>query len=73
MILPTLARRFVEGERSPELEAKEGRYQSRLSLSVEHGKLKNRITLRELGADAYLEALLFERRGNPELLRHGAR
>jgi hypothetical protein len=186
VILPTLARRFVEGERSPELgvttlkegttpilfgrpgigelrgtwrdgvfkgtrygpggqrredfefsedfpsmdnysakircEAKEGRYQSRLSLSVEQGKLKSfdwrsvepggqactvqataqeplpgglrfvsgscRVTLRDLGdfvalsaescsaqcgAEAYLEPLLFDRRGNCELLRHGAR
>ena len=186
VILPTLARRFVEGERSPELgvtilkegttpilfgrpgigelrgtwrdgvfkgtrygpggqkredfefsddfpamanysanvrcEAKEGRYQSRLSLAVDQGKLKNlewravepggqtcsvvahaqeplagglrflagscRITLRDLGdfvalsarncdalcgAEAYLAPLLFDRRGNCELLRHGAR
>jgi hypothetical protein len=186
VVLPTLARRFVEGERSPELgvttlkegstpilfgrpgigelrgtwrdgafkgtrygpggqkredfefsddfpsmdnysakvrcEAKEGRYQSRLSLSIEQGKLRNfewrsvepggqactvtataqeplrgglrfvsggcRITLRDLGdfvalsaencaaacgAEAYLEPLLFDRRGNCELLRHGAR
>lgn len=186
VILPTLARRFVEGERSPELgvttlkegttpilfgrpgigelrgtwrdgvfkgtrygtggqkreefefsedfpsmddysakvrcEAKEGRYQSRLSLSIEQGKLNNfewrsvepggqacavqataqeplrgglrfvsgscRVTLRDLGdfvalsaenctalcgAEAYLEPLLFDRRGNCELLRHGAR
>jgi hypothetical protein len=186
VILATLARRFVEGERSPELgvtilkegatpilfgrpgigelrgiwrdgvfkgarygtggqrreefefsedfpsmenysakvrcETKEGRYQSRLSLSVEQGKLKNlewrsvepggqactvqataqeplrgglrfvtgdcRVTLRDLGefvalsvenctaqcgAEAYLEPLLVDRRGNCELLRHGAR
>jgi hypothetical protein len=186
VILPTLARRFVEGERSPELgvtilkegttpilfgrpgigelrgtwregvfkgtrygpggqkreefefsedfpsmddysakvrcEVKEGRYQSRLSLSIEKGKLNNfewrsvepggqactvqasaqeplrgglrfvsgscRVTLRDVGdfvalsadncaalcgAEAYLEPLLFDRRGNCELLRHGAR
>jgi hypothetical protein len=186
LILPTLARRFVEGERSPELgvttlkegttpilfgrpgigelrgtwrdgvfkgtrygpggqkreefefsedfpamdnysanvrcEAKEGRYQSRLNLSVSAGQLRNfewrsvepggqactvqataqeplrgglrfvsgscRVTLRDLGdfvalsaenctaqcgAEAYLEPLLFDRRGNCELLRHGAR
>jgi hypothetical protein len=186
VILPTLVRRFVEGERSPELgvtvlkegttpilfgrpgigelrgtwrdgtykgtrygpggqtreefefseefpsmedysarvrcEAKEGRYQSRLSLSVEKGKLKSldwrsvepdgqacsvvasdqqpmrgglrfaaggcRITLRDAGefvalsadncaahcaAEAHIEPLLIDRRGNCELLRHGAR
>ena len=186
VILSTLARRFVEGERSPELgvttlkegatpilfgrpgigelrgmwrdgafkgtrygpggqrreefefseafpsmdnysakvrcEAKEGRYQSRLALSIEQGKLKHlewravepggqactvqasaqeplrgglrfisggcRVTLRDAGdfvalsadncaalcgAEAYLEPLLIDRRGNCELLRHGAR
>lgn len=186
VILPTLVRRFVEGERSPELgvtvlkegttpilfgrpgigelrgtwrdgtykgtrygpagqtredfefsedfpsmenysarvrcEAKEGRYQSRLSLSVEKGKLKSlewrsvepdgqacslaasgqepmrgglrfvaggcRITLRDAGefvalsahncaahcaAEAHIEPLLIDRRGNCELLRHAAR
>lgn len=186
VILPTFVRRFVEGERSPELgvtvlkegttpilfgrpgigelrgtwrdgtykgtrygpagqtredfefsedfpsmehysarvrcEAKEGRYQSRLSLSVEKGKLKSlewrsvepdgqacslaasgqqpmrgglrfvagacRITLRDAGefvalradnctahcaAEAHIEPLLIDRRGNCELLRHGAR
>lgn len=186
VVLPTLARRFVEGERSPELgvttlkegstpilfgrpgigelrgtwrdgvfkgtrygpggqkredfefsddfpsmdafsakvrcEAKEGRYESRLNLRVTNGKLGSfewrvvepggqactvtataqeplrgglrfvsggcRITLRDLGdfvalsaqncaaacgAEAYLEPLLFDRRGNCELLRHGAR
>jgi hypothetical protein len=186
VVLPTLARRFLEGERSPELgittlkegstpilfgrpgigelrgtwrdgvfkgtrygpggqkreefefsddfpsmdafsakircEAKEGRYQSMLNLSVTNGKLGSfewrsvepggqactvvasaqeplrgglrfvsgscRITLRDLGdfvalsaencaaacgAEAYLEPLLFDRRGNCELLRHGAR
>lgn len=186
IVLPTLVRRFVQGERGPELgvttlkegttsilyardpvgelrgvwrdgvfkgtrygpggqkreefefsedfpsmddysakvrcEAKEGRYQSRLSLSIEQGKLKNfewrsvepggqactvrasaqeplrgglrfvsgscRVTLRDVGdfvalsaencaalcgAEAYLEPLLFDRRGNCELLRHGAR
>jgi hypothetical protein len=186
IVLSTLARRFVEGERSPELgvtilkegttpilfgrpgigelrgtwrdgafkgtrygpggqrreefefsddfpsmesysakvrcEAKEGRYQSSLALSVEQGKLKSfewrsiepggqactvqasaqeplrgglrfasgdcRVTLRDLGnftvlsaancaalcgAEGYLEPLLFDRRGNCELLRHGAR
>jgi hypothetical protein len=186
VILATLARRFVEGERSPEIgvtvlkegttpilfgrpgigelrgtwregvfkgtrygtggqrreefefsedfpsmqsysakvrcEAKEGRYQSRLSLAIEQGKLKKlewrsiepggqactvrataqeplrgglrfvmgdcRVTLRDLGefvalsaencteqcaAEAYLEPLLVDRRGNCELLRHGAR
>jgi hypothetical protein len=103
-------------------EAKEGRYQSRLSLFVEKGKLKNlewrtvepdgqtcsvlaadqqpmrgglrfaagncRLTLRDAGefvalsadncaaycaAEAHLEPLLIDRRGNCELLRHGAR
>jgi len=186
VILATLARRFVEGERSPELgvmvlregttpilfgrpplaelrgtwrdglykgtrlgpggqtreefefseefpsmenysarvrcEAKEGRYQARLSLSVEKGQLKAldwrsvepggqacavagpeqqpmrgglrfvaglcRITLRDAGeflrlsaencaalcgAEAHIEPLLIDRRGNCELLRHGAR
>jgi hypothetical protein len=186
VILPTLARRFVEGERSPELgvtvlkegstpilfgrpaigelrgtwrdgvfkgtrhgpagqrredfefseefpsmagysanvrcETKEGRYQSRLSLSIDKGKLNSlewraiepggqvctvaapaqqpmrgglrfvagscRLTLRDVGefvalsaagcaalcgAEAYLEPLLIDRRGNCELLRHGAR
>ncbi|HEV3011553.1 MAG TPA: hypothetical protein VGX52_21230 [Burkholderiales bacterium] len=186
VILPTLVRRFVEGERSPELgvtvlkegttpilfgrpgigelrgtwrdgtykgtrhgpggqkreefefsedfpsmenysakvrcEAKEGRYQSRLSLSVENGKLKSldwrsvepdgqacsvaasdqqpmrgglrfvagncRVTLRDAGefvalsadscaahcgAEAHIAPLLIDRRGNCELLRHGAR
>jgi len=186
VVLPTLARRFLEGERSPELgvttlkegstpilfgrpgigelrgtwrdgvfkgtrygpggqkreefefsddfpsmdnysakvrcEAKEGRYESRLNLSVTNGKLGSfewrvvepggqacavaataqeplrgglrfvsdgcRITLRDLGdfvalsaencaaacgAEAFLEPLLFDRRGNCELLRHGAR
>jgi len=186
VILPTLARRFVEGERSPELgvtvlkegttpilfgrpgigelrgtwrdgafrgvrygtggqkreefefsenfpsmdgysanvrcEAKEGRYESRLSYSVRSGKLDRfewrsvepggqacsvsaqaqqplagglrfvagacRVTLRDAGdfvalsaegcaalcgAEAYLEPLLIDRRGNCELLRHGAR
>ena len=185
VILATLTRRFVEGERSPELgvtilkegttpilfgrppiaelrgiwrdgnykgtrygpggqkreefefsedfpsmenhsakvrcEAKEGRYQSRLSLSVENGKLNSldwrtvepdgqvcsvvaseqqpmrgglrfvagncRITLRDAGefaalsaencaahcgAEAQLAPLLIDRRGNCELLRHGA-
>jgi hypothetical protein len=186
VLLPTLARRFVEGERSPELgvttlkegstpilfgrpgigelrgtwrdgvfkgtrygpggqkreqfefsddfpsmdnysakvrcEVKEGRYTSRLDLTVTNGKLGSfdwrvvepggqvcsvaapvqeplhgglrfvsgscRITLRDLGdlvalsaqncgalcgPEAYLEPLLFDRRGNCELLRHGAR
>ncbi len=186
IVLPTLARRFVEGERSPELgvtvlkegttpilfgrpgigelrgtwrdgafkgarygtggqkredfefsenfpsmdrynaavrcEAKEGRYESRLDFSVRSGKLAKfewrsvepggqacsvsaqaqqplpgglrfvagacRVTLRDAGdfvalgaagcaafcgADAYLEPLLIDRRGNCELLRHGAR
>ena len=186
VILPTLARRFVEGERSPELgvtvlregttpilfgrpaigelrgtwrdgiykgtrhgaggqaredfefsedfpsmanysakvrcEAKEGRYQTRLSLSIEKGSLKGldwrsvepggqacrvvaseqqplrgglrfvagscRITLRDVGefvalsaencaaqcgAEAFVAPLLIDRRGNCELLRHGAR
>jgi hypothetical protein len=186
VILPTLVRRFVEGERSPELgvtilkegttptlfgrpgigelrgtwrdgtykgtrygpggqtredfefsedfpsmenysarvrcEAREGRYQSRLSLSIEKGKLKSlewrsiepdgqacsvvasdqqpmrgglrfvaggcRITLRDAGefvalsadncaahcaAEAHIEPLLIDGRGNCELLRHGAR
>lgn len=186
VILPTLARRFVEGERSPELgvttlkegitpilfgrpgigelrgtwrdgtykgtrygtggqkreefefsedfpsmesysanvrcEAKEGRYESRLNFSVRSGKLGSfewrslepggqactvvaseqqplrgglrfvsgdcHVTLRDAGdfvalsagncaaqcgAEAYLEPLLIDRRGNCELLRHGAR
>jgi hypothetical protein len=186
VILATLARRFVEGERSPELgvtvlregttpilfgrppiaelrgvwrdgvykgarhgpagqpreefefsedfpsmegysarvrcEAKEGRYQSRISFSIEKGKLNTfewravepggqsctvvasgqqplrgglrlvagdcRITLRDAGnfvalsaencaaqcgAEMHLEPLLIDRRGNCELLRHGAR
>lgn len=186
VILPTLARRFLEGERSPELgittlkegttpilfgrpgtaelrgmwrdgaykgarygtggqlreefqfseefpamegysasvrcEAKEGRYQARLNYKVASGKLGGfewravepggqgctvsgltqeamhgglrfsagscRVTLRDLGdfvvlsaegctsqcgAEAYLEPLLIDRRGNCELLRHGAR
>jgi hypothetical protein len=186
VILPTLVRRFVEGERSPELgvtvlkegttpilfgrppigelrgtwrdgiykgtrygpggqkredfefsedfpsmenysasvrcEAREGRYRSRLSLSVEKGKLKRldwrsvepdgqacnlvvseqqpmrgglrfvagkcRVTLRDAGefvalsaqdcaahcgGEAHIEPLLIDRRGNCELLRHGAR
>jgi hypothetical protein len=186
VILPTLTRRFVEGERGPELgvtvlkegttpilfgrppvgelhgtwrdgvfkgtrygpggqrredfefsedfpsmenysanvrcEATEGRYRSRLSLNVEKGKLKSlewrsvepdgqvcavtaagqeplrgglrfvagscRLTLREAGelvalsaqncaaqcgAEAHIEPLLIDRRGNCELLRHGAR
>jgi hypothetical protein len=186
VILPTLARRFVEGERSPELgvtvlregttpilfgrpaigelrgtwrdgvykgtrhgaggqaredfefsedfpsmenysakvrcEAKEGRYQTRLSLSIEKGSLKGldwrsvepggqacsvvaseqqplrgglrfvagncRVTLRDVGefvalsaencaaqcgAEAFVAPLLIDRRGNCELLRHGAR
>ena len=186
VLLPTLVRRFIEGERSPELavtvlkegatpilfgrpgigelrgtwrdstfkgtrygpggqrredfefsedfpsmeaysanvrcEAKEGRYQSKLNLSVREGRLMSfdwrsvepggqgctvqsptqvalrgglqfvsgacRITLRDLGelawlsaencvalcgAEGYLEPLLFDRRGNCELLRHGAR
>jgi hypothetical protein len=186
IILPTLVRRFVEGERSPErgitvlkegttpilfgrapigelrgtwregsyrgtrygtggqkredfefseefpsmdnysaavrCEAKEGRYQSQLALAVEQGKLKNlewlsvepggqactvsaaqqealrgglrflagacRVTLRDAGefvalsaencaaqcgAEAHIEPLLIDRRGNCELLRHGAR
>ena len=186
VILPTLTRRFVEGERGPELgvtvlkegttailfgrppvgelhgtwrdgvfkgtrygpggqrredfefsedfpsmenysanvrcEAAEGRYRSRLSLSVEKGKLKSlewrsvepdgqvcavtaagqeplrgglrfvagscRLTLREAGelvalsaqncaaqcaAEAHIEPLLIDRRGNCELLRHGVR
>ena len=103
-------------------EAKEGRYQSRLALAVEQGKLKSlewrtvepdgqactrrrleqqplrgglrfvaggcRLTLRDAGefvalsadncaahcgAEAHLEPLLIDRRGNCELLRHGAR
>jgi hypothetical protein len=103
-------------------DAKEGRYESRLNLSVTKGKLGSfewravepggqacavvttaqeplrgglrfvsggcRITLRDLGdlvalsaencgafcgAEAYFEPLLFDRRGNCELLRHGAR
>lgn len=186
ILLPTLARRFVEGERSPELgvttlkegttpilfgrpgigelrgtwrdgvykgsrygtggqwreefefsedfpamdgysasvrcEAKEGRYQSRLDYRVSKGKLEGfewratepggqscalvasaqeevrgglrfaagacRATLRDVGdfvvvsaegctaqcgPEAYLEPLLIDRRGNCELLRHGAR
>lgn len=186
VVLPTLARRFVEGERSPELgvtilkegttpilfgrpasaelhgtwrdgayrgtrygpggqkreefefsedfpsmegfsakvrcEAKEGRYQSRLALAIEKGKLQSfewrsvepdgqactvvapeqqplrgglrfvargcRITLRDAGAfvalsaencaaqceaEAHIEPLLIDNRGNCELLRHGAR
>jgi hypothetical protein len=186
VILPTLTRRFVEGERSPQLgvtvlregstpilfgrpptgelhgtwrdgrfkgtrygpggqrreefefseefpsldnhsadvrcEAAEGRYQAQLALSVERGRLKHlqwravepdgqacevsatgqellrgglrfvagscRITLREAGelfalsaqncaafcgAEAQLAPLLIDRRGNCELLRHGAR
>lgn len=186
VILATLARRFLEGERSPELgvtilkegttpilfgrpgtgelrgiwrdgafkgarhgtggqlreefefsedfppmegyngavrcEAKEGRYQARLNYRVAKGKLEGfewravepggqactvagltqetmrgglrfsaggcRVTLRDLGdfvvlsaegcsaqcgAEAYLEPLLVDRRGNCELLRHGAR
>ena len=186
VILATLARRFLEGERSPELgvttlkegttpilfgrpgtgelrgtwregvfkgsrlgtggqmreefefseefpgmedysarvrcEAKEGRYQARLNYRVAKGKLESfewravepggqactlsgltqdampgglrfstgscRVTLRDLGdfvvlgaercasqcgAEAYLEPMLIDRRGNCELLRHGAR
>ena len=186
VILPTLARRFLEGERSPELgvttlkegttpilfgrpgtgelrgtwregtykgarygtggqlreefefseafalmegysasvrcEAKEGRYQARLNYKVTSGKLDAmewravepggqvcnvtgltqeamrgglrfvagscRVTLRDLGdfvmlsaegcnsqcgAEAYFEPVLIDRRGNCELLRHGAR
>ena len=186
VILATLARRFVEGERSPELgvtvlkegrtpilfgrpatgelrgtwrdgvfkgtrygpggqkreefefsdefpslenysaavrcEAKEGRYQTRLALAVDNGKLQSldwrsvepdgqsctvraseqqpmqgglrfvagqcRVTLRDAGAflalsaencaahcaaEAQIEPLLIDRRGNCELLRHGAR
>jgi hypothetical protein len=186
VILATLARRFLEGERSPELgvttlkegttpilfgrpgtgelrgiwrdglfkgsrlgtggqmreefefsedfpgmegysarvrcEAKEGRYQARLSYRVAKGRLESfewravepggqactlaglaqetvpgglrfsagscRVTLRDLGdfvvlsaercasqcsAEAYLEPMLVDRRGNCELLRHGAR
>lgn len=186
VILATLARRFLEGERSPELgvttlkegttpilfgrpgtgelrgtwregvfkgsrlgtggqmreefefsedfpgmedysarvgcEAKEGRYQARLNYRVANGKLESfewravepggqacsltglrqetmggglrfaagscRVTLRNLGdfvvlsaerctsqcgAEAYLEPMLVDRRGNCELLRHGAR
>ena len=186
VILATLARRFLEGERSPELgvttlkegttpilfgrpgtgelrgtwrdgvfkgsrlgtggqmreefefsedfpgmgdysarvrcEAKEGRYQARLNYRVAKGKLESfewravepggqactlaglaqetmrgglrfsagrcRVTLRDLGdfvvlsaegctsqcgAEAYLEPMLVDRRGNCELLRHGAR
>lgn len=186
VILPTLARRFLEGERSPELgvttlkegttpilfgrpgtgelrgtwregvfkgarygtggqlreefefsedfaamedysaavrcEAKEGRYQAQLNYKVAKGKLERlewravepggqscsvtrltqeamagglrfsagscRVTLRELGdfvvlsadscttqcgPEAYLEPVLIDRRGNCELLRHGAR
>jgi len=186
VVLPTLARRFIEGERSPELgvtvlkegatpilfgrppsaelrgtwrdgvfkgtrfgpggqrreefefseefpsmeqysgavrcEAREGRYQSRLSLRVEKGRLKSldwravepdgqgcaigatgqeplrgglrfvagacRVTLRDAGdylalsaqncaaqcgAEAHMDPLLIDRRGNCELLRHGVR
>lgn len=186
LVLPTLARRFLEGERSPELgvtvlkegatpilfgrpgsgelrgtwrdglfkgarygtggqlreafeftedfpamegygakvrcEAKEGRYQARVNYSIANGKLASfewratepggqtctlagltqepmrgglgfssgscRVTLRDLGdfvvlsaegctaqcgAEAYLEPVLIDRRGNCELLRHGAR
>ena len=187
LILPTLARRFLEGERSPELgvttlkegstpilfgrpgigelrgtwrdgqfkgtrfgpggqrredfefseefpsvdginanvrcDAREGRYQSALDLRIKNGKLGSlewrsvepggqsctvrataqeplrgglrfvagsgcRVTLRDTGefialraencaaacgAEAYLEPLLIDRRGNCELLRHGAR
>lgn len=187
VILPTLVRRFVEGERSPELgvttlkegstpilfgrpgigelrgtwrdgqfkgtrfgpggqrredfefseefpsmegfsanvrcDAREGRYQSALDLKIRNGKLGSlewrsvepggqsctvrgtkqeplrgglrfvadggcRVTLRDTGefialraencaaacgAEAYLEPVLFDRRGNCELLRHGAR
>jgi hypothetical protein len=187
VILPTLVRRFVEGERSPELgvttlkegstpilfgrpgigelrgtwrdgrfngtrfgpggqrredfefseefpsmdgfsanvrcDAREGRYQSSLNLKIARGKLGSlewrsvepggqsctvraaaqeplrgglrfvagggcRVTLRDTGefialraencaaacgAEAYLEPVLFDRRGNCELLRHGAR
>lgn len=186
IILPTLVRRFVEGERSPErgvtvlkegttpilfgrapigelrgtwregtyrgtrygtggqkredfefseefpsmdnysaavrCEAKEGRYQSQLALAIQQGKLKNlewrsvepggqactvsatqqeplrgglrflagacRVTLRDAGefvalsaencaaqcgAEAHIAPLLIDRRGNCELLRHGAR
>jgi hypothetical protein len=157
VILATLARRFLEGERSPELgvttlkegttpilfgrpgtgelrgtwrdgvfkgarhgtggqlreefefsedfapmegynasvrcEAKEGRYQARLTQETMPGGLRFaaggcRVTLRDLGdfvvlsaegcskqcgPEAYLEPLLVDRRGNCELLRHGAR
>ena len=67
MVLPTLQRRFLEGESSPEIGV------TTLREVGDYVRIAAEDCVEQCGSQSYLEPLLIDRRGNCRLLRSDSR